>query len=1250
MQSHPIPKDAAAFEVLCCEALKRELNRPSLHRYGKSGELQFGVDIVDDTIPGAVIAIQCKLREPTKALTIAEVQAELAKTESFPIPIARYIVCTTAKKGRGLQDAVALLNQQRVAQKEFSVEIMFWDEFELLLDRYDDLREKHTPTNLHSVREVVTDVLRAHAPGLRPHGTTAPSDEVELTQQDLDLGRARQLTEAGRFDLAKAVLDEIRETKLDRLTPLQRYRLFAYLSHVHYQRCDSPQAGGLLLQAVDAYPEHPRATHDRAMGYALLGKMEAAWTSVQPALTANATPDVAALYVVTAPVSVTTESLLGAIDELALHADVLLARGERALAFCQFAELSEVVSLLRPSDANPHSLFLQAALQAVPNLPTDPREECAGEAADALRAALPILDRTIQVARDQHMSALIHRAFLTKLEILSRLNDTVELDETIEAAARLEGLAPRARADINFSRAQMMMDRREYGRALRLLDELPANELGVGANFVRAVALWGRNGAGDRENARREARRQATKAVGILLEQIVTFVVRAEVERKAYDEALKLLESVSLEPAHRYALRAHIKRSQGDSEAARKAALEGFSSLSNESSPTGRRSLAVELRQADLVAETLTTVEPLISSTRLSRDTYDYLALSYTKRHDQRFLIHAEPLFRSRQLDEELSFRYLNRLREYDSEKALVLVQLVREASSGLQRKLFAVHEQLIRKERSGSAALAIDSLDQLPSSDEVPLLYVGSVVELLLHSPHSKTAPEYAYQCLLRFPDEPTTHASLIKAFLMGPARTEVDTPSEVSIGTWVEYEERGDNRPHDLFVTGNSALETRLLGKKVGDTITLAEGTLGPRVATIKAIEHSRVQQFRCSMRDWQIRFPDVPMIEQVQLDTDPETKEPDIAPLIAMFQRLAEHAKRGNEFYKSGSMPIGLMGQHINQSIFHTMGHLVSTEDLYLNCTIASDTAITEVKKRLDSATSVIIDETALWTLAQLGVGDVLSRFPIQLGTVQQVVANLRAASEQAVGAYISLSADGKTQYAPADAPDAQRIHEQWSQQLSELLRLGTKSSSALAALEAATRDTTISALGEATAHALAAAAGENALIWTDDRVVEVFGKQVFGVQRVWTQGVLAWLSGRDLLSPEQYREASARLLAMRVAGTLVDGATLVKAAELSSWNLKAPIFRRPLELIGDAHTRLGASLQMSALLLEACAKQVALSNSQANIAVALVTQLLRRDPTTRLVRTLRSYLPGLMRLQPFALRTMLHAIDTATAVLR
>ena len=138
----PKPKSWDEFEDICADFCKRLWKTPYVWRYGRSGQAQKGVDIFAKPehlreAPSTGAAAQCKNVE---SLTLADIETEVAKAETFKPMLREFIVLTSLDRDVNLQAEVWSKNW-RITR----VEIMFWEDLCLELCNHADLLRKHFP-------------------------------------------------------------------------------------------------------------------------------------------------------------------------------------------------------------------------------------------------------------------------------------------------------------------------------------------------------------------------------------------------------------------------------------------------------------------------------------------------------------------------------------------------------------------------------------------------------------------------------------------------------------------------------------------------------------------------------------------------------------------------------------------------------------------------------------------------------------------------------------------------------------------------------------------------------------------------------------------------------------------------------------------------------------------------------------------------------------------------------------------------
>lgn len=126
------------FEDLCYRLALTKGALTSLHKYGRRGQEQFGVDIAG-TSPSSRTewtGFQCKLKTECLGgrLNEQEFLREYTKSKAFEPRLTHWILATTSSRDTSIQDVVNQINAS--FQRAHTVEAWFWEDIEDLLDAY----------------------------------------------------------------------------------------------------------------------------------------------------------------------------------------------------------------------------------------------------------------------------------------------------------------------------------------------------------------------------------------------------------------------------------------------------------------------------------------------------------------------------------------------------------------------------------------------------------------------------------------------------------------------------------------------------------------------------------------------------------------------------------------------------------------------------------------------------------------------------------------------------------------------------------------------------------------------------------------------------------------------------------------------------------------------------------------------------------------------------------------------------------
>lgn len=151
------PKNHADFERHSVVLFQQVLGDPSVKRLGRSGQRQYGIDLLGyrDGNLKKLVGIQCKKKQPNKALTTTEVRTEVLKALKYSPRITEYIIVTTVPDDTNLDKlATQLTKRQRDKGRKIKIQVWGWDTLEDLIDRYPTAKEAFDPGASPALSEV----------------------------------------------------------------------------------------------------------------------------------------------------------------------------------------------------------------------------------------------------------------------------------------------------------------------------------------------------------------------------------------------------------------------------------------------------------------------------------------------------------------------------------------------------------------------------------------------------------------------------------------------------------------------------------------------------------------------------------------------------------------------------------------------------------------------------------------------------------------------------------------------------------------------------------------------------------------------------------------------------------------------------------------------------------------------------------------------------------------------------------------
>jgi tetratricopeptide (TPR) repeat protein len=1238
---YPQPSNEDEFEEFGLALLRCHWKCEGVERYGHRGERQHGVDIIDLSGAEPLRAAQCKHHAPTKTLPPSELREEVLKARAFNPPLGYYLVLTSAKKSTEAQNEVLRLNIEHRTKGLFQIELMTWEDIERLIGQYPDLQARLMPQmglaaqwqNEAVIQRISAGVLQA----IRDQtGPTAPDE------RDAEIDEAKALVEQSEFQCARLLLNRIRERHWDKLTDRQRFRVAANTASALMGDTRFAEAGRHLIEAADQQPDDTSAQAFRAVGLEMLEDAPAAYELAGKILAQLPTSTMAAaVRIRTAPAEVRVAELRSE-TRLADDAEVSVALAMRCLRAKNFDQgLAFATSATQMNPDWPAGwlllgqVHLAREIEKLENGTTPDQAFCRRAVQDAERH----FTTAIEKAKGQQRS---HPVLLDAIVNRSKARDILKAGAgtgDLEEAYRLAPQDP----EVLFKYALLQDARGNREEAIRLARDASTAQF-PNAKMLLGIMLCRSSVPGSRAEGAQLFRDIASDPNDSQHVEAAINAVRVFCADKSWSEAEALVRDIpaTAKDSISSVLKGIIENSRGNSEAARQAAIEAAESLSTTTPHTIVRATAELLVSLGMIAESLPLWKRLYVPGYETTDARHLLA--YAERLERFDLV----------LEVCRSFREGGDVsRDIFELEASVLERIdPPQAVQVLQEHLAKTPDDQNARLRLSIIGLRIQSPNLVACSDtdvprveEVQPSLIPYVVHVLRGGGRPEAALVYAYRALRRHYASVEAHRTYLQ--LLGPGRSPGINPTQpelVAAGTAVSFLEAGEANPtwriveddvdcYDALVElrPDSQLAGRLLGKRVGDQVVLAESDIARRTAQIIEIVDKHVYRYRDVIQGWQLRFPEHPDVQMVRL---PETQteagpQLDLDPVLKLVDMRAMRAANIRQLYKERAIPVHLVAAGLDSTVFAVTLGLAEDPELEIRvATPRSQEDLEATFSSLRTGSALVVDSTAIATVVALQAEAVLPKL------VPQVELPV-AVNDDTIRAAKELSKDpgtGVFQKGPEGPVFRQTTVEETQavQQLEERLiefKRHTKlvGCPALAFLPPDRRNELQRMFGESGAQTVMCATVPGHVLWTDDFVQAFLARHWFGVASLSTELVLRYLASSGQLDADVYRLACAKLVGWRYVPTPVDGRVLFEAARATEWNAEKFPLKAVLELLGcDKFPSEGAG-RITCQALPLLFKEIALPETRSALLAAVLDQIANRQDWEALTDRIHQSLP-------------------------
>ncbi len=1171
-QRFPIPTNDDDFEKLCRDVLRLHWSRPGIEIFGKRGERQFGIDLLDLSGQDPLYAAQCKLKEEHKNLPPADIDAEVNEAKLFTPPLGKYGILTTAKVSTQAQRKVREINLAHRSQGLFEVELFTWETICELLQQYPEVQEEHygeiaTGRGVRIEKAIVQVQESVSSLTSRPGG------------DDLDtlINEARDAVNRREFQMATLLLNRLQQQKWHLLSPVQQFRVISNHGFAALGQGKPQEAARHFLQALSLQPNDEKAQTNEVLAYYVIGDFSTAFSkaeTIRPQYPTSA--KVAAYWILSAPPEKPTEDLEHELSSILLtDVEVRAALAGKALNRQELdtaAVHAEAAVNSDPKRGHPHLVLAQVNMAWIVNSETGRRSSPI--------SVSELLERGERHARQAIHLAEIEKDISTEVEAHVLLVDILLMQnkkkDAIDEANRAHRLSPDNILTL-LARSQVQFASDQIGEGIASLEHAFAVEPRADVAFSYGNALFTRAKSGDLEIAIEVLTGiDLTSVIPVMRPAIATLALRSLLKKKEWDKAKLYLDRIGsqISPESLASLYGYLAHYQGTPQEAEHCALQAQSLLSAASGIEVKIFLARLFMLIGRPVDALPLFQEAFEANFSSFDPGNLLDCAARLRRDG-IVIDTFRTLRKRGANDWHTVSFgVQYLQKYHPQEAVDVLNAYLKDNP--DHKLAKLSRSVIGL-MTNRPELVTGSLLELPTVEELPTECATQVVHILRFAKNADAAVDYAYRYLRLHFSEPEAHrAFLISMTPFEPLPNIQPTLETVEVGAAVRYQELPQEDPKWVVIentdhpslefeerAADSPLAVELMGKRVNDRFLLAPGTVD-RHAVILQIVPKYVRRWNACGNDWQTSFPGESMIEANHLGATEEQIRESVELILKSLQRRAETGIEMRKTYNTNSTPLHVFGAWHGKNAYVALISLATEDDQPVRTSFGTSVERSEALTALQTASCLVVDLSTLATLRLLGMEHILAttrfRFLVTENSWRELRETLDDRSECSTPS-IAVGFHNGIQVSHEETVEFKQERARQNQAFLELVQKHTQVVPVidLAFLDPAKREPFERLFGQYGVESMLLGSKPDCVLWSDDLVQAHIAVTEFGARRAWTQIVIAFLADLGIVEGKERDIATAKLIGMEYQITVFDCAAIIEAVHLT----EATPWRVPLK---------------------------------------------------------------------------------------
>ncbi|WP_395448936.1 hypothetical protein ACHMW7_03195 [Aminobacter sp. UC22_36] len=931
----PRPKLWQDFEKGSALLWRRILDDPSIHRFGKNGQAQHGMDMYGyrDGVTAKIVGVQCKCKGQGEKASEKELRDDFEKALKYEPRLTEYFFTTTADDDAPLSTVAAkLTEEQRVLGRNIVVRAWGWDTLEDQISAHSDVAlmfdPNHSPTaelqsqrheeivGLHS--NTLVEIREVKALLLARATVDGTSDDPAEAALDAEIDRYRDRANKGKPRSSLDLLNDLLKTLTEKHSGHIWFRVKANIAHCHLQLSDEATAADMLEEAVAHAPEDPKAAANAILAMMLRGDHQKAFEQGLAELTKSPDNEVLAGYVVQAGGYAGVSDAIDRIPEAVRASEAVRKYHLLNLRNAGDPSWIDLARLGREGDAEDEFYKRHAAEAVITEIVDGDHRtswKLTAEGRERLRQAGKDLVDLWNLAkkeeasdRPDHLALWINGA----LALLAVGDSDAAKELVLEGAAVSGGKDP----DIQVRVAAFAMELGDEALAREAFPKLAevGSALLMRAQIAARLGDWdylmGLDGTEALETIP-ETERELVKALAS----------SASIRKIALDDPAGASSDLNdmivlyMKNGRASVLLAQLADELGLPEASSRAYGNALASISNNSHIASRAMVAGYATRLHDHAEVIRLMDGYVDHNVDSKDLFDLASA---------FAYEFPPRARAVEFFANLEGSIRN-LRQY----------VMLEGIMHYHRGELNLAEDRFLKSRELSPDLIkpilmqAQTLFRLRRKSELPVLVADLDVSLMQGSPREKMdfahllvaggraedGLDLGYAVLDADRNDPKVALKWIGLALGQLKRIHELSDAAIGVGMWTSLESDDGQTNQFLVVDGPGEPSEKKFGKghvvaeaaighRVGDSFDV-EDRLGRTVRwTVQQVRHKYIHAYADLTENFNIRFPDEDGFYVIRTVGD------DIGPFLDVMRRQGERREKVHELYTNGPLPISVL----------------------------------------------------------------------------------------------------------------------------------------------------------------------------------------------------------------------------------------------------------------------------------------------------------------------------------------------------